>query len=78
LKKIRRGRLASDRPSQYSALARKTTRRGTHRGITMLSMNDKWLLATISEPVGGMFSRPSMTGRQRVRNSAMTTNRDSA
>ena len=44
----------------------------------MLSMNDRWLLATISGPVGGMFSRPSMTGRQSVRNSAMTTNRDSA
>ena len=37
---------------------------GHPRGMTMLSMNDRWLLATISGPVGGMCSRPSMVGRQ--------------
>ena len=77
-KNARRGRLASDRPSKYSALARNATRRGTASGITMLSMNARWLLATISGPVAGMCSRPSMTGRHSARNSTIVTMRDSA
>ena len=30
----------------------------------MLSANDRWLLATITGPVLGMFSSPSIRGRQ--------------
>ena len=33
----------------------------------MLSMKDRWLLARITGPVRGTFSRPSMTGRQITR-----------
>ena len=62
LKKARRGRLASDRPSQYSAFARKTTRRGTQRGMTMLSMKERWLLATIEWP-GGRDVLPALDDR---------------
>ena len=33
----------------------------------MESMNDRWLLAMMTGPVGGTFSRPSITGRQITR-----------
>jgi hypothetical protein len=68
----------SERPSQYSALARNTTRRGTASGMTMLSMKDRWLLARITGPVAGMCSRPTRTGLQSTRKSSRTTMRVSA
>jgi hypothetical protein len=58
-------------------LARKTTFRGTANGMTMLSMNDRWLLATISRPSAGMCSRPSIVGRQPRCRRARQTSRDS-
>src|SRR3954452_17217767 len=51
-------------PVKESAFARNTTLRGATIGITRLSAKDRWLLATITGPVGGMFSRPSTVGRQ--------------
>ena len=41
----------------------------------MLSMNERWLLARISGPSGGMFSRPTTTGRHSTLNSARQTAR---
>jgi hypothetical protein len=38
------------RRSKYSALARNVTGRGATSGMTMLSMNDRWLLARITGP----------------------------
>jgi hypothetical protein len=58
----------SPRPSKYSALARKRTRRGTASGMTTLSMKLRWLLAMITGPVRGMFSTPTSRGRQTTRN----------
>lgn len=50
-------------PCQYSTLARKLIGRGAVSGITTLSMKDRWLLARITPPLRGTFSRPSTTGR---------------
>ena len=54
-------------PVKYSDLARKKTCRGATSGMTMLSMNDRWLLARMTGPVCGTLSRPSITGRQITR-----------
>jgi hypothetical protein len=42
----------------------------------MLSMNERWLLATISGPVDGISSRPSIRGRQNSQNTVSTTRRE--
>src|SRR5664280_2646286 len=43
-------------PVKYSDLARNTTRLGVTSGMTMLSTNERWLLASSSGPVGGRFT----------------------
>ncbi len=47
--------------------------RGATIGITMLSANDTWLLATITGPVGGTLPIPSTVGRQIALASGGTT-----
>ena len=42
----------------------------------MLSMNEMWLLATISSPVDGIRSRPSIRGRQSSQNRVSRTRRE--
>jgi hypothetical protein len=54
-------------------LARNTTCRGVTIGITMLSANERWLLATITGPVAGRCSRPSTVGRHTARASGGIT-----
>jgi hypothetical protein len=59
---------------KYSALARNVTLRGTITGMKNESENDRWLLARIAAPSDGMFSRPSVHGRQiNRRNGPMKT-----
>ena len=63
-------------PVKYSALARYPTRRGDMRGMAMLSMKDRWLLAMMNGPVAGTFSRPRTCGRKSSRNSGRRMNRE--
>ena len=62
-------------PVKYSAFARTATRRGASVGITMLSMKDRWLLARITAPSAGTFSRPRTRGRSRTHSSGRMTKR---
>jgi hypothetical protein len=43
--------------------------------MTMLSMNDRWLLASTTGPSSGTFSRPVMCGRRRRNISGRSTKR---
>ena len=54
---------------KYSALARKVTLRGASNGRKKESQKDRWLLARIAGRSSGMFSRPSIQGRQIRRSS---------
>lgn len=63
VKKLRLSQPLNPVPVKYSALARKTTGRGVTSGITTLSMKERWLLARITAPRFGTFSRPTTTGR---------------
>ncbi len=56
------------RPVKYSALARKTTLRGSGSGPKKWSANDRWLLARMAGPRLGMFFRPRDHGRNRIFN----------
>ncbi len=49
--------------SKYADFAMKCTGRGAATGMAIESMNDRWLLAKITGPVRGTFSRPSTCGR---------------
>ena len=60
-------------PVKYCALARKVTLRGVTIGITNESAKERWLLATMTGPSGGMLSRPSTVGRQIALASGGTT-----
>src|SRR3954453_22778855 len=51
----------------------KTTLRGATIGMTRLSANETWLLATMTGPVGGTLSLPSTVGRQTALASGGTT-----
>ena len=49
-------------PVKYSALAKKVMRRLMTSGLTKLSTTAKWLLARITGPESGIYSRPSVFG----------------
>jgi hypothetical protein len=60
-------------PVKYSAFARNTTFLGATTGMTTLSTNDRWLLASRTPPVRGTFSVPSTTGRHTALRTGGTT-----
>ena len=72
-KKARRTAPLTPVPVKYSDFARKATGRGAAIGMAKESMNDRWLLAMSTPPVGGTLCRPVMVGRQIALDSGATT-----
>ncbi len=64
LKKAFLSRPLMPRPVKYSALARKTTFRGSGSGAKKWSENERWLLARMAGPSRGTLSAPSDHGRK--------------
>lgn len=60
-------------PVKYSAFARKVMRRLMMAGIRKWSEKERWLPATIAAPSSGMFSRPSIRGRNSSRSTGPST-----
>ena len=65
-KNVRCSQPLMPRPSKYSALATKVTRRGITSGMNSQSEYDRWLLARMAGPSVGTPSAPSARGRKIV------------